>query len=160
INNRLAPSFELRTLRSCLKDTEEEIIRLTEAQFKVLDQLSRNRRFAVCGGAGTGKTLLAREKAIRLANSVMHTLLTCYNRPLADFLASTTVGVKNLTVLGFPQLCDHMAKEARIEISSEVYDRTYYEEVLPNALCDAFKKIPKARFDAIVVDEAQDFHEW
>lgn len=161
LRNFLAPSFELKTLASFLRDTEEEIISLTDAQLTVLDSLARNRRFAVCGGAGTGKTLLAREKAVRLANSGMRTLLTCYNRPLADFLASTVLGVKNLTVLGFQQLCDQMAKAAGIKISAEKFDSHYYEELLPNALYDALEKLPARRFDALVVDEAQDFpEEW
>lgn len=158
IHSLLAPSFELRTLRSFLRDAEEEIIRLTDAQFKVLDELARNRRFAICGGAGTGKTLLAREKAVRLANSGMRTLLVCYNRPLADFLTATTVGNKHLSILDFHQLCDQMAKAARIEIT-EKRDKHFYESEAPNVLLDALAKLPDRRFDAIVIDEAQDFSE-
>ena len=36
----------------------------------------------IAGGAGTGKTLIAREKAVRLANEGMQTLLVCFNRGL------------------------------------------------------------------------------
>jgi KaiC/GvpD/RAD55 family RecA-like ATPase len=41
---------------------------------------------AVAGAAGTGKTLLALEKAMRCAESGQRTLLTCYNNALAAYL--------------------------------------------------------------------------
>jgi hypothetical protein len=64
----LAPSFELRMpLGAALAEDDRQIVELTERQFKVLDWLSRARRVSVSGGAGTGKTLLALEKAKRLA---------------------------------------------------------------------------------------------
>ena len=58
---------------------EEERFRLTQQQIQILDLLSRQRRVAISGGAGTGKTVLATEKARRLASEGFKTLLTCYN---------------------------------------------------------------------------------
>ena len=48
------------------------------------------RRAAIVGGAGTGKTMLAAEKARRLASEGFETLLVCFNSPLAAMLAEET----------------------------------------------------------------------
>ena len=69
-----------------LADDDRELLRLTEQQFAVLDRLRRQRRVSISGGAGTGKTVLALEKARRLAREGSGVLLTCFNRPLADNL--------------------------------------------------------------------------
>ena len=81
VTDLLAPRFELpRSLGATIKGDDRELLRLTEDQFRVLDMLSRQRRVAVSGGAGTGKTMLALEKARRLAAEGLEVLLTCYNR--------------------------------------------------------------------------------
>jgi hypothetical protein len=68
VTDLLAPRFELpRSLGAAIKGDDRELLRLTQDQFRVLDMLSRQRRVAVSGGAGTGKTMLALEKAKRLA---------------------------------------------------------------------------------------------
>ncbi len=64
----LAHSFQLRMpLGGAIEEDTRQIIDLSEAQYGVLDELARNRRVLVTGGAGTGKTLLALEKAKELA---------------------------------------------------------------------------------------------
>ena len=50
-------------------------MRLTEQQQLVLDGLRDNRRLAVRGGAGTGKTMLALWQAVQLAREGKQTLL-------------------------------------------------------------------------------------
>lgn len=94
---------------------EQQIIRLTEEQFQVLDALNRNRRVAVSGCAGSGKTFLALEKARRLAHEGYKTLLTCYNRPLADHLAHLTKGTAGLTIDTFHGFCLEQALAAGLE---------------------------------------------
>jgi superfamily II DNA or RNA helicase len=51
--------------------------------------LDADRRVAVAGPAGAGKTLTAAEKAPRLAAQGFDVLFTCFNRPLADHLRRT-----------------------------------------------------------------------
>jgi Nuclease-related domain len=69
-----------------LDEADRAIIRLSQDQFRVLDMLAGNRRVAVSGPAGSGKTVLAAEKARRLASEGLRVLFTCFNRPLADHL--------------------------------------------------------------------------
>lgn len=70
---------------------EAEVVRLTQSQLHVLDMLRGQRRAAIRGPAGTGKTMLAREKARRLAAEGFATLLVCFNQPLARMLADDLV---------------------------------------------------------------------
>ncbi|MEK3901007.1 NERD domain-containing protein [Paenibacillus sp. FSL R7-0179] len=163
-----AKSFSVKPLLSkSLKEEEEARILLTNEQVKVLDILKKKRRVVVSGGAGTGKTILAVEKAKRLAKEGFSTLLTCYNRPLADHLAEICKDINGLTVMSFHQLCYSKIKEAK-EMSGvdflEDAKKTYsgedeYDVQLPNALACAVVDTLTDRYEAIVVDEGQDFRE-
>ena len=84
----LSPSWELRSpLGVEFAGEETAIIRLTEEQFNLLDFLSDQRRVAISGCAGSGKTTMAVEQARRLGQQGFRVLLTCFNRNLADFFA-------------------------------------------------------------------------
>lgn len=64
----LTEPVELRSmLRNELVSGEREVVRLTTGQYDVLNMLRYHRRASIVGGAGTGKTMLAVEKAQRLA---------------------------------------------------------------------------------------------
>ena len=149
-----------------LAEQESRRLNLTKDQIRVLDFLRSHRRVAVSGGAGTGKTVLAVEKARRLASEGFHTLLTCYNRQLADHLARVCASVPNLDVMSFHQLCYQQVKHANSLSGRNLVDEakvTYpgkdlYDLQLPNALAYSLEILPD-RYDAIVCDEGQDFRE-
>jgi len=163
VEKLFAPSFDLRhPLAADLAEDERKILHLTEEQFAILDLLSRRRRVGIKGGAGTGKTMLALEKARRLASEGFRTLLTCYNRPLAEDLASRTEGVDNLTVMNFHQLCYSLARKADCPVADpegQTPPPEYFEKELPAGLLKALECLGEERYDAIVVDEGQDFAE-
>jgi hypothetical protein len=157
----LASSFRLPVpLGRHVEESARRMMELSEAQFGVLDGLSRNRRVLVTGGAGTGKTRRALEKAKRLArDNGFRTLLTCFNRPLAEYLAASAGEVPNLTVLNFHELCATFARRTGVAVQTPVpYDlpNAFYREELPAMLVDALAVLPD-RFEAIVLDEGQDF---
>ena len=161
LKRRLAPTVTLRNpLGLQFAEEDREILRLTEEQFRLLDFLGRRRRAAVSGCAGSGKTLMAVEKARRLAGEGFRTLLTCFHRPLAAHLARGTAGVENLEVLAFADLCRALALRAEIPAppewpgGGEALDDAY-----PEALLDATRASPDLRYHALIVDEGQDFHE-
>lgn len=158
----LARSFVLSSpLGYELAAADRQILRLTEEQFAVLDMLVRQRRVAVSGGAGTGKTLLALEKAKRLAQEGLRVLLTCFNRPLAEFLRRSAGEIAGLEVINFHRLCYWLAKEARVPLADPGSDRLpsgYFESEMPEALLTALGCL-SVRYDAIIVDEGQDFLE-
>ncbi|NJO76961.1 MAG: DEAD/DEAH box helicase family protein [Leptolyngbyaceae cyanobacterium RM1_406_9] len=53
----------------------------------MLNILRYQKRAAIIGGAGTGKTLLAIEKAAQLAESGLRVLFVCYNTNLAKWIS-------------------------------------------------------------------------
>jgi hypothetical protein len=162
-----ARSFVVAPLISSqLADQEARRLVLTKDQLRVLDFLRSHRRVAVSGGAGTGKTVLALEKARRLASEGFRTLLTCYNRQLADHLSSLCAGTANLDVMSFHQLCYRQVERANRASGRDLVSEakvTYpgkdlYDVQLPNALGYTLEILPD-RYDAIVCDEGQDFRE-
>lgn len=158
----LGRTFTLRCpLGADLAIEERRILELTEQQVDVLDMLSRHPRVVVRGAAGTGKTVLAAEKARRLGRQGFRVLLTCFNRPLAAFLARSLTGTPGVTVATFNTLCHDLACEAGLPVEENLQDPAemarYFRETHPRLLLDALDRLPERRFDAIVVDEAQDF---
>ena len=162
-----AKSFVVKPMvASRLADQETRRLLLTKDQMRVLDFLYSRRRVAVSGGAGTGKTVLALEKAQRLASEGFSTLLTCYNRQLADYLANVCAGTKNLEVLSFHQLCHRQVERANhisgrdlvAEAKVTYPGKDLFDVQLPNAFAYSLEIIPD-RYDAIVCDEGQDFRE-
>ena len=158
----LVPTMTLpNPLAIQVEDEEQEILRLTEEQFRMLDLLQRTRRAAIYGCAGSGKTTLAVEKARRLANEGFRTLLTCYNKTLGTHLSEVAGDRANLSVYTFHQLCYRLAREAQIELPApEGINQQYVFDVdYPDALSRAARARPDLAFDAIIVDEGQDFQD-
>lgn len=154
-----APQIELRNpLSSQFAQENEEILRLTSNQFKALDGLRRVPRLAISGCAGSGKTVLALEKARQLAEEGFRTLLLCYNRHLADHLEDRLGELPSLDVKTFHGLCHEFAQAAGLKlpkigsVSQSQIDTEY-----PLLLCEAVSNQPALKYDAIIVDEAQDF---
>jgi len=151
-------------LASQLEDEEKIRIQLTDQQAYLLSALGTRKRAAISGGAGTGKTLLAINKASKLAESGIRTLLICYNRPLADHLKKIILGNENLLPMTYHQLCDWRRRIVKDKIGRDLLQeakRTYpggdlFDVQLPYALALSTEIIGE-RFDAIIIDEGQDF---
>jgi hypothetical protein len=161
LQNALGLRVEIRTpLRFQFDEEDRRIVELTQDQSYVLSYVTKRHRAAVVGPAGSGKTTLALQVAKRLAESGKRTLLTCFNWRLADYLRESTAGTPHLEVEHFHQLCRKVAKEAGLAVPPEPKDeveaKAYYEEVLPELLEKGAGQLGP-RFDAMVVDEAQDF---
>lgn len=157
LTDLLAKSFQLRTpLGVELAYEDARLIELTEQQMRVLDLLSYQRRAAIQGCAGSGKTMLALEKARRLAAEGFEVLLACFNVPLARYLAEHAPDGVN--VFHFHGLCEALIKEAGLKEIPPRDPEIYYSKFLPDLMLEAVE-ILGSRFDAIIVDEGQDFIE-
>lgn len=161
----LCRSIEVRPLLAEALHVEEQVrIRLTQQQARVLRILSGRRRAVISGGAGTGKTLLAVEKARMLAAEGHKVLLLCYNRLLAEMLKRSLSSNPNILAMSFHQLCDSRIAQVKRdsgrnllgEADSAFPGADLFDVHMPFALALSNEVISQ-KFDAIVVDEAQDF---
>ncbi|MBI5294599.1 MAG: NERD domain-containing protein [Chloroflexi bacterium] len=152
-------------LSSQIRDEEDRRIELTYQQTQSLRVIGKRKRAIICGGAGTGKTLLAVDRASQLAKSGIKTLLLCYNRPLADHLKDVIGKNDNLFPMTFHQLCDwriqqvlsKTGRDLKSEAEQAHPSRNLYDVQKPYALALSTECLPEERFDAIIVDEGQDF---
>jgi len=159
----LAPNVRIEVpMADRFLDEEAALITLTHDQARLLQHHGSERRMVVTGPAGSGKTMLAVERAKRVAAKGRDVLFVCFNRRLRDHLrkAEKDSGVYFNTFHG---LCVALAKQAAIELSVDSggpYDQAYFDEELPLALLAAVAELGP-RYDALFVDEAQDLrNEW
>lgn len=146
-----------------IKYAEEELIRLTNEQYRCIDQLDDNKRCLIEGGAGTGKTLLAIEEAKKAAAQGLRVALFCYNKNLGDwfekYFEDVPQALKPAFVGTFHSFMVRTAKDAGIWLNFPNNDEdaeTFYAEELPVSAMTALLQLREAKFDKIIVDEAQD----
>ncbi len=160
----LRPDFEaVLSSAAQIERADEQLVKLTEDQFDVLDQLAGNERCLFVGAAGTGKTMLALEYARRSAAAGRRTLLACYNRLLGDWFsqsASRGGGAEYLTAGAFFRLLRETIVKSSIGpefLTVEARGQTpqLYEEVYPSCGQLAVEE-GQQPFDTLVLDEAQD----
>lgn len=158
----LAKPFTLSfRIGAALAEAENEFRSLEPSQYLILDMIPDITRALIQGGAGTGKTVLAIEEALRSAKAGKKTLLTCHSRPLATNLERKLKSIDNLTVASFHSLCSRIANQAGILIPSNISERDLYEHALPNALYSSMEIDHTLKWNSIIVDEGQDFRtEW
>jgi hypothetical protein len=162
LNQILAYPISLRVPAAVLIEDDERTFReLTVQQFHLVSMLSDVPRAAIAGAAGTGKTIIAMEKARRSASSGLRTLFTCYNRPLADFVGRHLAS-EGVDVTTFHSLCGKAAARAALSVPASVAQDELMNNVLPGLLFDATSLPGWEPYDVVVVDEGQDFmaHWW
>ena len=133
----------------------ELIDKLTRQQFAALRGVFEFPTVAVTGPAGSGKTLLAMWRLQALVESGRRALYVCFNKKLASSLRkrhpSLAESIASVDKL-FIDLCGQAAIVGELE--------QYFKETLPEL---AFGRAAECghdeKYDAIIVDEAQDFNE-
>lgn len=151
----LGKSFELPApLGVRFGQQEADLLRLTEQQYDVLDTLAHQTRAAIGGCAGSGKTFLAAEKARRLATQGFRVLLLCYNLFLARHLRDRLADATEIDVFAFDELCESVVREVGGTLPDRRNEGLYWVAVR-KAFADAAAE-RAGRYDALIVDEAQD----
>lgn len=156
-----------------LERAEAQLIQLTELQQRTLAGLFANRRVLVEGVAGSGKTLLALERAVTLAEEGARVQLLCYNRQLAEWLGDRLAQEPRLDAAAgevrvghFHGLALDLARQAGVEVEPpQRRSRTFWEHDAASILDHAVGLLRGTEHDptvdALVIDEAQDFAaEW
>lgn len=160
LKDLLAPDCQaLEPLAVQVERASKEMHQATEAQLRVLRLLATQQRLLVCGGAGTGKTLLACTLARAHAAQGRTVLVTCFNRHLAAFLKAHFQGTEGVVVGHFHELARLWIEEAglRFDVPANPADLThFFRHVVPERVLEAAESMGQ-RFDTLVVDEAADF---
>ena len=131
---------------------------LTAAQARVLDQLRRMPRVEILGGAGSGKTWLAVEQARRLSAQGRRVGLVCYSRGLAAFLRRRVQTFPAAQRPAYAGTFHGLGVDWLDAPTGSDDDSDFWEARLPEAMAHVAAARPASqRFDAFVVDEAQDF---
>jgi UvrD-like helicase C-terminal domain/AAA domain len=146
-----------RDLVAELAEREAACDLLTREQADVLDRLQLLDRVEIRGGAGSSKTWLAVEKARRLAASGQRVALMCYSRGLAEFLRRRVATLRRRERPAYVGTFHNLGIDWGVPAGSDD-DSAYWEEFLPAEMVSLAGQRPESeRFDAIVIDEAQDF---
>ena len=156
----LKPIFVRPSLNVILNNEEKERIKLTDDQLRLVNFLENFDRANIIGGAGTGKTVIAKHLASKLANENKETLLICFNRFLGEELISSLNGIKNLTVGSFHSVFQNFFKDDFSYYLSmankDLPNEDLWKTIRPFAYTLGIEKKSSLKFDAIIVDEAQD----
>lgn len=152
----LRGDFErIRTLEEQLADFDREAKFYTEEQFKLLDAIFENPRMVIRGGAGTGKTMIAMESAIRSAAEGKIVFLTCYNRLIGTWMAEQLEKWDGITVGHIHQYLLDKTKGYSYDDNSMAKDE-FYHSYLPDLVRGMYEQGIFDKFDKIIVDEGQD----
>lgn len=142
-----------------IADDSQRIEALTEFQYSALRGILDNQRLHVKGCAGSGKTLLARWSAEHKASEGKRVLLTCFNRNLASWVKSMTSN-QSIEVRSFFSICREIVNRAGIRFAPPQQQSTFWAEEAPTMMGEAIDLLQRdgwEGYDAVIVDEAQDF---
>jgi len=134
---------------------ERQLFSLTEEQCHMLDFIQHQRTALIEGCAGSGKTVMAVKKARDLAGEGLRVLLLAYNQLIGQQLAAAVADVAGVTAGTYHDYCIARLNEAGRLPSGERGD-DFYNRAVPEAFYELVSG-SDARYDALIVDEGQDF---
>lgn len=133
------------SLADRVDDAAQRRIALDEEQLAILDLAGDNRRALVEGGAGTGKTVIARELMRRHGGRCLY---LCFTDALAQAVSRS--GADAASIRRYAR--DLVITAGQV---TPAPTREFWNEVVLQAACDALPPEDE-RPDLVVVDEAQD----
>lgn len=152
----LRGDFErVRTAKERLTEFDSQVKTYTEEQFRILDSIQINERSVTQGSAGTGKTMIAIESAIRAAEEGKKVFLTCFNRIIGEWMQKQLEGWNNITVSSLHSYLFELSKGFDHDKTQES-KQDFYSKYLPNLMKEFFKIGIQGRFDKLIIDEGQD----
>nr|WP_255428127.1 AAA family ATPase [Ramlibacter cellulosilyticus] len=148
------------SLGSYVTGVESRLIQLSNDQIRASRRMAANPRTLVRGKAGTGKTIVAVERACQLAAQGLRVLFLCFNQLLAQHLRtsmaadprSAGVDVRHVHAL-FHEVIAKAGLQDRLGSSDAT---KLFAEDYPRAFVDAALEIGLPAWDALIIDEAQD----
>ena len=153
----LRGDFErVRTVNEKLAEFNKEIKKYTEEQYRILDSIQFNERSVTQGSAGTGKTMIAIESAIRSASEGKNVFLTCYNRLIGEWMQKQVYEWKDkITVSSLHSFLFEQSKGFDYD-KTQISKQDFYSKYLPLLMKDIYQKGISKKFDKLIIDEGQD----
>jgi superfamily I DNA and RNA helicase len=149
LHEKLAPVCEIkRSLKNWIVDEGESILTLTQQQFQLLNVIQMISKASIYGCAGSGKTLLAIEKAKLESLKGKKVLFVCFNTLLGQQLESVFKNDEHVDAH-----CFHTIISKHYHISDE--EILFNDELLMERVINE----PLGLYDGLIMDEAQDFSE-
>ena len=146
--NTLAPCFDaIPSIPSIYSEQEYLFNRMTREQSYLLDYLEEQKIAVIQGAAGTGKTMLAIEKARRLSQQEC-VLFLCFNRLLLTYLRKSFGD-------SLPNVCFYNLQS----MASLALNKEATSSDVTDFLNNYDKYFEGWKFTSIIVDEGQDFDE-
>lgn len=143
------------TLGSVIKTRQQLFRNVNRVQDIFLDMIANYKQAYILGPAGTGKTWIAIKKAQRLAAKNKKVLFVCFNSSLAAFVNSLFKDTTNVDCFTFHGLIKHIVGEYE-------YSKLHKKDITLTGVSDVVYRLGRSTtYDAILIDEAQDFtEEW
>lgn len=147
-----------------LTGLESRLLQLTNEQVRAARRMAANPRTIVRGKAGTGKSILALERARQLSDEGKKVLFLTFNQLLARHVAAGIANdprATNIEVRHVHSLYRQVIKDAGLLGELEEHEgretgREFFGKTFPQLFVDAVLQTDLPCWDALVVDEAQD----
>ena len=145
LNNVLAPKFDLISIAEINMNHKNQVFKkMLSEQVALLNYLEEQNNAVINGLAGTGKTVMALEKAKRHSDNNENVLFLCYNKYLRDYLEENYnyANVDFYTIDGLACKLTNK-KEPNYELLLETLSDFYDKKIFP--------------YKHVIIDEGQDF---
>ncbi len=142
-----------------LDSVEETLFRLTNDQAKIMDALSGNDRIMIEGAAGTGKTVLALDYALKTACKGKKVLYLTFNKNLVSNLQKKIAPMTNPEIINIHALFGKYVSVNDDMVSTD--SEKYFSEILPEEFRRYLDSRPETslkemKYDFFILDEGQD----
>ena len=159
----LRPDLETAlSLGGYLTGLDDRLVRLTNEQIRASRRMAANPRTVVRGAAGTGKSVIALDRARQQGAGGQDVLYLCFNRLLAAHVQAgleRADGAQAVDVHHVHGLYHDLIKDAgllpRLRAKEET-EPDFFSKGFPELAAEALCEKSHAGWDVLVVDEAQD----
>ncbi len=149
------------SIGSYLTGVESQLVQLSNDQIRASRRMAANPRTIVRGKAGTGKTIIAVERAKQLAREGCKVLFLCFNQLFAQHIRSSLVvdpRGKNIDVYHVHSLYRAVIEKAGMldRLQEPANEQELFAVTYPRLFVEAALESGLPSWDALVIDEAQD----